>query len=486
MTTRWIAPGALCAALLLSGFAGMNEAQAAYDLEAVFLTSTGESPAQQDKSFTVRLKNNGPDRLPAGYKVSLNKFDNTGQGFIKQIGAFHEVPRLAAGQTQQFSFTETGPTVGGFFYKAFIGSAFSDTNNGNHRPEVWVAYVAPANVTSAPLTVALTAGPPSGWTCPGEVTLNATVAGGAPGETSYQFIVYRTVDGAQVGLRNFGSAASFAWTPPSAGRYRLRVIAKRGSTQVTTNVNDYDVKMPLTMSAEPAGRSNTAVKVTAGVATVSCAPSGTTLHFTFRVVPGGGQVTSTQPTWTSDPLAPGTYTIRGYAFAKKDGNIWAAYDRVQEIGNYIVVATAAAAPPSPPRVLPPVITRVTEILDFDRAKAAGSELMQAPEFITGCYSNVTRTADGTQFSLACPGPTGQALDWRAYQNFRLKNGWMVKSFSVLPGAAFNAGSELAEPPAVNTSNPAIRMHLWANGMTGSVITIVRVVIEGPQGTDPYR
>src|SRR3989338_10264459 len=117
MTKRWIAPGALCAALLLSGFAGMNEAQAAYDLEAVFLTPTGESPAQQDKSFTVRLKNNGPDRLPAGYKVSLKKFDNTGQGFIKQIGAFHEVPRLPPRPMPELSFTRTGPHLRGVFSK---------------------------------------------------------------------------------------------------------------------------------------------------------------------------------------------------------------------------------------------------------------------------------------------------------------------------------------------------------------------------------
>src|SRR3989304_587519 len=146
MTKRWIAPGALCAALLLSGFAGMNEAQAAYDLEAVFLTPTGESPAQQDKSFTVRLKNKGPDRLPAGYKVSLNKFDNTGRVFIKQVGAFHGVPRLAAGQTQQFSFTETGPTVGGFFYKVFIGSALRGPQNAKQRPHVRAGVRRPRDV----------------------------------------------------------------------------------------------------------------------------------------------------------------------------------------------------------------------------------------------------------------------------------------------------------------------------------------------------
>jgi hypothetical protein len=134
----------VCSVLLL-GLAGPVEA--ALDLEAKFTAPgalpNGEAPSGQAMTFKVEIRNNGPDKLTATYKVALNRFDHTGQQFLIQVGTKDLLP-LNAGQTVTLEFTEANPPAGSFTYKIGLTPYFTDTNNNNHRPEKFVKFLPPS------------------------------------------------------------------------------------------------------------------------------------------------------------------------------------------------------------------------------------------------------------------------------------------------------------------------------------------------------
>ncbi len=74
--------------------------------------------------------------------------------------------------------------------------------------------------------------------------------------------------------------------------------------------------------------------------------------------------------------------------------------------------------------------------------------------------------------------------------FNLKNGWKVKSYEIAgpTRAGIGAGSDwrwVSTPPPAGSTTPYVKWHLWANG--GSSITVgIKIIIEGPEGTDPYQ
>ncbi|HEV8584215.1 MAG TPA: hypothetical protein VGT02_04510 [Methylomirabilota bacterium] len=145
--------------LLLAGFA--SPAVAAFDLEASFTAPVnlplGQAPAGTAMTFAVRIKNNGPDSGPAGLRVSLRRFDRTGQQFLAAVDRPKDLPVLRAGSSVTLTFVDPSPPVGSFVYKIGLGPGnFTDADDSNHRAETFVRYVAvfrPKTVTTTGLTV---------------------------------------------------------------------------------------------------------------------------------------------------------------------------------------------------------------------------------------------------------------------------------------------------------------------------------------------
>jgi len=82
----------------------------------------------------------------------------------------------------------------------------------------------------------------------------------------------------------------------------------------------------------------------------------------------------------------------------------------------------------------------------------------------------------------------------AFGSFKLKNGWIVKSYSQ---ADYNYGRvtfNLDVAPAVGKCRPILKAHIHSYGLslisgvlkTSHLITAIWITIEGPAGTDPYQ
>lgn len=94
----------------------------------------------------------------------------------------------------------------------------------------------------------------------------------------------------------------------------------------------------------------------------------------------------------------------------------------------------------------------------------------------------------------------------AFGNFRLKNGWKVDSiqqnfrinredandvhgtldeaFSSAGGGNRDMDFAFTTPPAIGSDNPFMQAHVWAN-VGGFLVAYTKIIIKGPNGTDPY-
>lgn len=147
---------------------------------------------------------------------------------------------------------------------------------------------------------------------------------------------------------------------------------------------------------------------------------------------------------------------------------------------------------------------VTQDLDYQRAAEAGAEFLHN---IESQYSTCFRLGvgnwedtswapeswqfeggrrKGVLFMADCPATVqvGRASP-EAYKNFRLKNGWKVKSVERSEPWSLGWNEFSLEGPAIGTDSPYMRAHVAA-AATSTIRVGVRVIIEGPAGTDPYR
>ena len=152
--------GAVASAVALSAGAATHDLQVTLTSNAV----QGRIPAGSI-SLRVTIKNNGPDKVAyeEGLNFSINKFDHTGQQFLKQV-ATRVLPLLdpPGGSVNSMSFDYTDSSVAGtFVYKAGLGPGYyRDTNNTNQTPSHTVIFYAPsttpvkwsARLTSADFT----------------------------------------------------------------------------------------------------------------------------------------------------------------------------------------------------------------------------------------------------------------------------------------------------------------------------------------------
>lgn len=162
----------------------------------------------------------------------------------------------------------------------------------------------------------------------------------------------------------------------------------------------------------------------------------------------------------------------------------------------LVSRDQAAAPGSAP-------PRETQILDYEKAKQAGAQFSHGVEGSQGACNNVGqfnanlaafivgRTIPaGVVFSMDCTVgglavPTGARATPEAFMGFRLKNGWKVREFAFGEILRQAADWQWRKTPSNGTDDPSMRMHIWANP-GGRLGVPVKVVIEGPAGTNPYQ
>ena len=101
--------------------------------------------------FQIRVDNLGPVRVSGSYKMIINKYDHTGQRWIKSVFT-RDLPLLdpPGGNLTYFTYqvedtagdprTDKGTT---FIYRAFIGPGYyTDPQNVNNKSDVAVRFLA--------------------------------------------------------------------------------------------------------------------------------------------------------------------------------------------------------------------------------------------------------------------------------------------------------------------------------------------------------
>jgi hypothetical protein len=154
---------------------------------------------------------------------------------------------------------------------------------------------------------------------------------------------------------------------------------------------------------------------------------------------------------------------------------------------------------APPGSQPPQLA--TQVLDYEKAKRAGAQFSHGVEGSQGACIDVGQfdarfstfmqgrsIPAGVLFSIDCLvilAPTGARATPEAFMGFRLKNGWTVKEFGFGEILREAGDWQWRKTPSKGTDDPSMRMHIWAN-VGGRIGVPVKVIIEGPAGTDPYQ
>jgi hypothetical protein len=147
------------------------------------------------------------------------------------------------------------------------------------------------------------------------------------------------------------------------------------------------------------------------------------------------------------------------------------------------------------QLAPATPQKETQLLDYDKAKSAGAQFLISRDGSNACvteqynlniYPSPGKPPAGVEFRLSCT-LTGGSANAEGFANFRLKNGWKVKSFDVFRVAqgGVNADWSWTRTPSIGSDDPSSKLHMWAE--PGSTILIdVKVEVEGPAGTNPYQ
>ena len=204
-----------------------------------------------------------------------------------------------------------------------------------------------------------------------------------------------------------------------------------------------------------------------------------------NVVPGA--VFEVTASWRA---VPGEQLFKGYVdgSGKTFNNAAPVANRIANLPLTIAqvsASTQGAAPGQP-------VTKVTQILDYQKAKLAGAQFAHNEEAVAACTylgqfdSKVQfgNWPDGTvSFGAVCALLGGRATP-EAFKNFRLKNGWRIKSVEPLKETKNNGDWQWVTGPPTG-DNPYMQVRVWANSL-GEGSIILKVVIEGPEGSDPYK
>ena len=151
------------------------------------------------------------------------------------------------------------------------------------------------------------------------------------------------------------------------------------------------------------------------------------------------------------------------------------------------VPTATPAPNNAVRV-----EMETQVLDVDKAKLAGARFNQGVESSSACrflgvFNSKTAVGNWPNSSVGFVAEciAGGRATPEAFVDFRLKNGWVVKEYMEIRSVQSNGDWTLLTPPRLGSNVPYMKAHLWASAL-GEARLILKVVIQGPRGTNPYQ
>ena len=213
-----------------------------------------------------------------------------------------------------------------------VGSVYSSPVSINVSTALQaIAYktgMTDSNVTSGaytigiPLTaVTFTAAPALPQTYNTPITLTAIATGGS--HLQYQFWVYNPAAlPAWSQLRGYASAATYVWTPASAGSYYLSVTALDGVTGAAVNATGWYTVSGSALTALAVSASPTPPQpVNTPITFTAVATGGTNVQYQFwlynaSAVPAWTRLQAymTTPTCVWTPSAPGNYLISVTAF----------------------------------------------------------------------------------------------------------------------------------------------------------------------------
>jgi hypothetical protein len=293
---------------------------------------------------------------------------------------------------------------------------------------------------------------------------------------------------------------------------RTNPVAQGCLVEVANHLPDVEV-VELTLDAQPTGTSGRQVRMTIRNLMPATAQPLLSVPWSISFKPGGPGSASENilAQGVQNNVAPGSTfevtaalpwrrqsSIRDLITGRADPQNVIGENAAERANNQkSIAATPAAATPTTP---PPVL--VTQELDFIKAhlngavfkhnmQTAGCTRLGVGDWLDTSWSPRQGRRPGVLFQANCP--AGGAADPEAYANFRLKNGWVVRSVeppetvrqSTVRGRFGATRFEMRVTPVVGSDNPYMQAHI--SGGPGSYRSVgVRVIIEGPEGTDPYR
>jgi hypothetical protein len=146
----------------------------------------------------------------------------------------------------------------------------------------------------------------------------------------------------------------------------------------------------------------------------------------------------------------------------------------------------------------PTIAIDDHLIDHVKAKNAGANFTVSADGPNPCSIETNGGSGGSffgneqvQLRINCRSrPGGARADFEGFVGFTLKNHWVVRTYQIGESSnpdfreAAGKGWSWVSPPPSGT-NPYFKIHLWADGFHG-IEVFVKIWIQGPSGTDPYR
>ena len=200
-----------------------------------------------------------------------------------------------------------------------------------------------------------------------------------------------------------------------------------------------------------------------------------------NVVPGA--VFEVTASWRA---VPGEQLFQGYvdASGKTFNNAAPVANRIANLPLTIAQVSASTQGAAP--------AMETQVLHFQKAKLAGAMSVNTllPGAPTGCLSfGVSEVGSvswsdskrgSVMFSVGCL--SAAAATGEAFKNFRLKNGWKIKSVDLVEAGLYGADWQYRLKPQKLSNDPHIIVEITGFGPQAAIF---RIEIEGPAGTSPY-
>lgn len=230
-----------------------------------------------------------------------------------------------------------------------------------------------------------------------------------------------------------------------------------------------------------------------GIGTVANVPWFINVYGPQSPVEARGEHASLRPGGSFNVTATWTATVGLTSVEAYVGRALNSSAAVQSKQMDVSVAGAAASQNAAAAGAPRL---VRQVLNYQKAKAAGARFSHGVDGVGGCAEIGQYDRGGTSASVqfiatGCINFGGRATP-EAFTDFQLKNGWKIAggagAITVTVGDRSErlaaADWQWAQRPNEGGVDTAMKMRIWSEA-PGGIAVWVTVMIEGPEGTDPY-